>query len=182
MSLPYKKQLLGATAAMVALSPIVLHEAKAASLSVGAQAVVRQAINLDQQQSVNFGSLSESSAGTVTLDFSNNVADGAGGLRPVGGSPTSGRIAVTSQANALLAVSTPSATFQLQNGGTGTGAANELTVKDVAFKIGGAIGASVSATVTNSANNLDISAKLASSGSQNAGTYTGNFTVNVVYP
>ena len=177
-----KKELLGATAAMVVLSPLVLQNANAASLSVGASAVIRQAINLTQQQSLNFGSLSETGGGgTVTLNFSDSINDGPGALRPVvGGSTTSGHVTITGQAGIPVLVSSETSTFKLLNGGGGA-TSTEMTVKDIVYRMNGQNGANLSVTLGTGVNDLDIGAKLVSSG-QAAGTYSGSFTVNVVYP
>ena len=108
-----KKVLLGSTVAMVALSPLTAQRLQAAQVAVSAQAIINAVISLTKNTDINFGILTETLAGTASVNFTDTAANVAGGLNPAGGTVTSGNVTVKSQAGAKITISATPASFKI---------------------------------------------------------------------
>ena len=177
-----KKTLLGSAALMVVLTPLVAQKAQAATATIGAQAIINKAITFTNTVSMDFGVLTETAAGSVTINFADTVANFGGGLNPAGGTPASGAVDIKATSGVNLVVSTTGGpNFMLKTGGGGS-AAKSLTLNTLKYQLNGATAAgTLTKSMAAATSTLTIGGKLISSGGQNTGTYTGNFTVSVAY-
>jgi hypothetical protein len=176
-----RKHLLGSTAVMVALSPLVALQqaAQAASVSVPAQVIMNSALALTPNDSLNFGTLTLTPAGgTVQLGFTDNVTKIGGNFNPAGGTVTSGNVTMKLTPGLVTKVSTTTATYKISALGGGAGS-KTMTLSNINYRVGTKIGPNLTFTPGAGTNTLDIGADLKTSGPQVQGTYIGNIKLMV---
>lgn len=170
------QKLAALSGAMVALSVLPAQNLAAATVAVPMQAIIAASgIFVAANQSLNFGAFTEGGGGTVEV----NTAGAPTYTGPTGSpspAPTEGIVMVKGKGGgALLTMSVLTATVNVTNG-TSAMAVNQFHLNTVA---GGSTG--VTRTMSASTIFIPVGATLTVNPNQPPGTYTGNFTVQVVY-
>lgn len=166
------KVLLG-SATMVALGALA-PGAQAATDNVSIQAIILAPLSISATQQLNFGSLTETGAGTATIDNASTVTPS--GTITAFGTPTSGGFKLVGSAAANVKVTAPASV-------TITSGANTMTVN--AFKINNLPASAATPFTQNltaaTMSNFRVGATLNIGAGQAAGTYTGNVLLTAVY-
>lgn len=164
--------------AMVALSALPAQYAAAATVNVGMQAIIAASgIFVAQNQSLNFGAFTDGGGGTVAIDTTGapSYAGPNGSPTPA---PTEGVVMVKGKGGgALLTMSVLTAAVTLLN----TAGPGSMVVNQFDINANGAGRVGVTRTMSASTIFVPVGATLTVNPGQNPGTYTGNFTVQVVY-
>jgi|GEM_PF-778250 len=187
-----KALMLGAAA--VALNGVAIEDAKAATGTGAMSAVILAPINITEDRVLHFGSMTVATAagGTVTLPTvgpaANRAEDGSGNVTLVSGAivPDSGQMDIVSAGGVDLqasvvggAATVGTSTIQVVNGG------DNMTVFNFDVDLFGAEDTAVGnvLAITAPGTNVDVvvGAELAVGAGQAVGTYTGNYTLNVIY-
>lgn len=179
-----KNKALLAGAAMVALSmPLAQKEAKAASASISASAVVIAAINLAAVTGVHFGTMSITGAGTLTVSVGGAQGAGSGGISPVTGASAEQQGQFTILASNQAVDFGTNLPFNLGTPGfsmdeayiTGAGLNLSFTTAGAATLTGTPTGAATTAQT------LNVGGRISSTGAVGAGTYSGSFQLTASY-
>jgi hypothetical protein len=169
------KKMMAVGSAMVALSALPAHYARAASANIDIDAIiVTTALLVLQDQPLNFGTFTDTAGGgTVAVDTGGAaVYTGVNDIATA--SPTEGIIEIkgTPGKNVIITVTNP--TFAVTNG--------TATMKVSKFDINtNGAGSTNTLNLTAAAIFVPIGATLTVGAAQPAGTYTGSFTVQVIY-
>lgn len=171
-------------AAMMALSGAVFiglagtsNSALAASATGTANATIVTPIGITTGTALNFGTIDPGTGagGTVTV-YADGTATAYSGVTAVtGGTVSAGTFNVTGSGTLAYNVTLPAAAVTLNGSGGGT-----MTVDTFNSSTANTAGTTTGALVAG-ADTLSVGAVLHVGGSQTAGTYTGNYSVSVVY-
>ena len=174
------KKVLLTGAALAALSPLAMNDAKAADTqAISMNAVIVQAIALSEAQTLHFGTFSITAAGTIAIDTAG--ADTGGGYADVGGAANRQEGIVNVKAAAGFAI-------DLTIGGadsvTGPGPAMVVNAFNIETAAGGSA-QTVTLTAGQVAGGLSVpigaTLNFAAAGVQTPGTYTGSFDITATY-
>lgn len=175
-----KKKILAAGAAAVALSPVVVSKAFAATETVPMQAIVLQAIQLNTLSSLNFGTFSQPGGADTVVVSAAGAATNYNTLNPVG-APVDhdGVVEIKATKGFPIVISAPAADT-IANGANNM-AVNAFLINDAAGMATFASAQVVTATLTANTATFNVGATLHVGAAQPAGTYTGSFTVTASY-
>lgn len=173
-----KKKLAALGTAMVALSTLPTKHLAAATVNVPMQAIIAASgIFVAANQSLNFGAFTDGGGGTVAIDTAGTPTYGGPNASPTP-APTEGIVMVKGKGGgALLTMSVLTATVVLSN----TAGPGSMVVNQFDINANGAGRVGVTRTMSASTIFVPVGATLTVNPGQNPGTYTGNFTVQVVY-
>lgn len=178
-----KSKALLAGAAMVALStPLAVKDAKAASATIAASAIVVDAIQLAAVQGIHFGTMSISGVGTITVSTGGVTNGGDLGIAALGASASERQGEFNLQADSRAVEFSGNLPVELTVGLDldrvfldGAGLATPITLTGAAAVAGTPIG------VTSVAGVLNVGGRLSSTGAIAAGTHSGGFVLTASY-
>lgn len=169
------KVLLGSTT-LIALGAAG-QTAQAATAGVGINAIVLDPVQITAVATLNFGSLTESSAGTITVDNGDSVSGTTGGVTSIGGTIQSGDFTLKGSTGRQIDVTAPASVI-LSSGG------NTMTVSTFTVN-GGGVDINATAFTRSLAAATETGFKLGGTlnvgAGQASGTYTGSVTLTANY-
>lgn len=170
------KKFLMTGAALVSLSALAAQNPALAATGTGVMnAVVKTALVVSSTAALDFGSLTVGAVGGTLQIQTDNTPNVTGDVSTAGGTPGAGSIKVTGAAAANVQISAASPTYTVNDGG---GHSMDVT----AFRFG--VGSAAAPTIAIGGGGtvaIPVGATLNVGAAQTAGSYTGNYTVNVVY-
>lgn len=176
--MPAKKKTTGTAAkatAMVVLSALPARLATAASVNINMKALIAtSALVVQQNQSLNFGTFTTGGAGGTVDVNTAGAATYTGVTSSPSTAPTEAILRIAGKNGPVITVSVTNPTVNVSNG-TDTMQVNQFNVSTNA---GGAL---ITRAMTATTIFVPVGATLTVGAGQNPGTYTGNFTVQVVY-
>jgi len=162
-----------ALAAFVAVTALYSVQGSAATATATASATISDApIAITNTQPLSFGEISAGDqASTITLaaDGTRTLASGNAVLGATAGSAAT--FDVTGESNKAFTINLPTTPVTLSDGGT-----NTMTVSNFVSDAGATPALDASGAAT-----FNVGAELAVAANQAAGSYSGSFTVEVVY-
>lgn len=169
-----KKVLLGATTILAV--GVAAQPADAATTGVAIQAIILDPVQITANQSLNFGSLTDSGAGgTATVDNAGAISVG-GATTSIGGTIQQGLFTLKGSTGRQIDITAP-ASVLIASGG------DNMTVDQ--FTINGAVAAAATPFTHSLAaateTGFDVGARLTVGAGQAAGTYTGTVTLTANY-
>ncbi len=169
MKLLFSRKLLVAAAGIIGAG-LISAGAQAAQGTGTASVIIKKPVSVAAGTLLNFGTLSPGgSAGTAVLPSSGAAISFTGGVVALAGATSLGTAAVTGEPLANITVSLPGSPIALTGG---TGADLQLTLDETSPA---ALDGTGDATVT-------VGGSLAIPANHGGGTYSGTYTVDVVYP
>ena len=147
----------------LAIAAPVLAETEGAT----GRSIVLNPLNVTNTEDLDFGDLSSgATTGRAIVDANTDALTTTGGVTPLGGTPNAAIFYAVGTLNRLFIVQIPSGSITLTNGSGGT-----MTVSPVNRNLG-PTGVAV----------IRVGGRLNVGANQASGTYSGTFTVTVVYP
>lgn len=160
-------------AAIISLSAAVMSEAQAATGTGAMSAIVLTPIVVSGTVDLNFGSITESSAGTIVVPPV-AAASVTGGVTSLS-TPVVGVIQIAAATGAAITLSMDATAYTVSDGLANTMSVNNFNL------VTDAGGTSETITLAASPETRPLGATLNVSAGQTPGTYTGNYTVNANY-
>ena len=172
----FKRKLMTTLLTATALGSFALG-ANAASVNGFANAVIQTPLSIAEDVEMDFGTIAPDTAGgVVTLDTADTIPPVAGFV--LGGVPASGQFTVTGEGDLFYSISFPGAPFTLDEVGPGT---DTLSLDGLNASVGSPRripGGPGSGTQTDT---FTVGGQLTIGAGQTAGTYRGQYTVQVDY-
>lgn len=179
-----KSKALMAGAAIVALStPLAQKDAKAASASINASAIVVDAIVLSAGQGIHFGTMTIGGAGTITVGVTGTTNGGDGvGISALGSSSSEQNGTFTIQAANQAVNFSTNLPVTL---GTVNLVLDQVTITGANLALGftgtGTTQVGTPTGVTTAAGTLNVGGRLSSLAAVGNGTYSGSFQLTATY-
>ena len=186
------KVILG-SATLLAVGAAGNGNAQAATTNVPINAEILGAVNITQNQGMNFGVLNDTGGGgTATLGTGSTITGVSGGTTSAGGTITSGLFTVKATTGRAIDITTP-ASVTLKGTGGGATVADTMPVNSFSLlaPAGGggasntgtaATGAAIVATLTAATvTGFAIGGTITVGAGETAGTYAGQVTVTALY-
>lgn len=182
-----KNKALLAGAAMVMLSAPSAQKANAASATMGATAVVVDAISLTSNTSLHFGTMSISAAGTMTVAPAGGTA-ATNGINPLSGSvtPRAGQYTISGDDSLSIDLNFTTLPVTLNNtAGTAT-----LQLDDIVLGSTGALPGVLTftgntaqsvASLDSTSGTIKVGGTITAGGARAAGSYEGTIELNASY-
>lgn len=176
------KKMLALGTALVTLSGLVAAtRAKGAAGTGNMSAVILAAISITNATTLSFGNITETGAGTISVDTAGGIGN-TGGANPAGGIVSQGVLDITAGAAATSTriridpTAGPSFTVKETVGAVAT-----MNVKSFIFAWNGAgPGATITANM-DTAQDINVGATLEVGAGQTTGTYTGSYVIEAAY-
>lgn len=160
-----------AAAALFALA--IAAPALAETESATGRSIVLNPLNVTNTEDLDFGDLSSgATTGRAIVDANTDALTTTGGVTPLGGTPNAAIFYAVGTLNRLFIVQIPNGSITLTNGSGGTMTVSNWTSNGPVNRNLGPTGVAV----------IRVGGRLNVGANQASGTYSGTFTVTVVYP
>lgn len=147
--------------------------AMADTQSANGRGIVLNALSVTNTRDLDFGDLSSGvTTGRATVNANTDVLTITGGITPLGGTPNAAVFYAAGTINRLFIVQIPSGSITLTNGSGGTMTVSNWTSNGPVNRNLGPTGVAI----------IRVGGRLNVGANQAGGTYSGTFTVTVVYP
>jgi len=162
---------------MVAAVPVVAlgvaTPAAADTEGASGRGIVLNALSVTNTEDLDFGDLSSGVAtGRAIVDANSGALSTTGGVTALGGTPNAAVFYAAGTLNRLFIVQIPNGSITLTNGSGGTMTVSNWTTNGPVSRNLGPTGVAV----------IRVGGRLNVGADQQSGSYTGTFTVTVVYP
>ncbi len=170
-----KKVLLGAATVAAMLGAQNAHAAKTATISINAKII--DAVSIAQTQTLNFGSLTYTAAGTLSVDTA-GATGVTGGVTAVGAAAQQGGFSIKGENGLVADIALTAATVALNH----ATAADTMQVKSFVFGGASVTAAAYDVNLTGGTQNSNyIGATLTVAGTEAVGAYSGTVKITSAY-
>ena len=137
------------------------------------RSIVLNSLNVTNTQDLDFGDLSSgATTGRATVDANTDALTTTGGVTPLGGTPNAAVFYAVGTLNRVFIVQIPNGSITLTNGSGGTMTVSNWTSNGPVNRNLGPTGVAI----------IRVGGRLNVGANQASGTYSGTFSVTVVYP